>query len=82
MTFPGLVTNHLLRNMSYRVVAVFGGLLFTLGMFLTVFAHSMVHIVFTYSIIAGEFNIKVSTGYITNKEELLSNLTESLVHRD
>jgi hypothetical protein len=39
------------------VVAILGGLLFALGMFLTTFAHSMVHIVVTYSIIAGEYHI-------------------------
>jgi hypothetical protein len=55
--FAGLVTNQLLRSVSYRVVAVLGGLLFALGMLLTIFAHSMVHIVVTYSIIAGESNI-------------------------
>ncbi|XP_069674660.1 monocarboxylate transporter 9-like isoform X3 [Periplaneta americana] len=53
VNFTGLVTNHLLRSMTYRTVAVLGALLFTLGILLTIFAHSMVHIVITYSIIAG-----------------------------
>jgi hypothetical protein len=39
------------------MVAVLGGFLFALGMLLTIFAHSMLHIVITYSIIAGESNI-------------------------
>jgi hypothetical protein len=39
------------------VVALLGGFLFSLGMLLTVFAQSMVHIILTYSIIAGEFDI-------------------------
>jgi hypothetical protein len=47
--------------MSYRVVAILGGLLFSLGMLLTTFAHSMVHIVVTYSIISGEY--KMSDSY-------------------
>jgi hypothetical protein len=42
--------------MSYRVVAMLGAFIFALGMLLTVFAQSMVHIVVTYSIIAGEFD--------------------------
>ncbi|PNF41759.1 hypothetical protein B7P43_G03446 [Cryptotermes secundus] len=53
VNFTGLVTNRLLRTMSYRVVAMLGAFLFALGMLLTVFAQSMVHIVVTYSIIAG-----------------------------
>jgi hypothetical protein len=50
------MTNRLLRTVSYRVVAMLGGCLFALGMLLTVFAQSMVHIIVTYSIIAGEFD--------------------------
>lgn len=57
ITFAGLVTNRLLRTVSYRVVAMLGGFLFALGMLLTVFAQSIVHIIATYSIIAGEFDI-------------------------
>ncbi|KAJ9587652.1 hypothetical protein L9F63_018904, partial [Diploptera punctata] len=53
VNFTGLVTNHLLRMMSYRKVAIMGGLLFSAGIFLTIFAHSMVHIVATYSVMAG-----------------------------
>ncbi|XP_049959236.1 uncharacterized protein LOC126475429 [Schistocerca serialis cubense] len=53
VNFTGLVTNRLLRSMTYRMVSVIGGLMFTVGVMLTVFARSMVHIVITYSIIAG-----------------------------
>nr|CAD7458688.1 unnamed protein product [Timema tahoe] len=53
VNFTGLVTNHLLRSMSFRMVSVIGALLFTLGVMLTIFAQSMTHIVITYSIISG-----------------------------
>lgn len=53
VNFTGLVTNRLLRSMTYRMVSVIGGLMFTVGVMLTVFARSMAHIVITYSIIAG-----------------------------
>ncbi|XP_066994368.2 uncharacterized protein [Anabrus simplex] len=53
VNFTGLVTNHLLQSMSYRMVAIIGGLLFALGVMLTIFTDSMVQIVITYSIISG-----------------------------
>lgn len=53
VNFTGLVTNHLLQSMSYRMVSIIGGLLFSLGVLLTIFSESMVQIVITYSIIAG-----------------------------
>ncbi|PSN41453.1 hypothetical protein C0J52_14533 [Blattella germanica] len=53
VNFTGLVTNHLLHMMSYRKVAVLGGVLFTSGILLTICARSMVHIVVTYSVLAG-----------------------------
>ncbi|GLH01440.1 Uncharacterized protein GBIM_07590 [Gryllus bimaculatus] len=53
VNFTGLVTNYLLRTMSYRVVSVIGGLLFSVGIILTVVADSIIQVVITYSIIAG-----------------------------
>ncbi|KAJ8871271.1 hypothetical protein PR048_027579, partial [Dryococelus australis] len=49
----GLVTNHLLRKMSCRMVSVIGALVSTVGLMLTIFADSIGHIVITYSIISG-----------------------------
>ncbi|XP_063223977.1 uncharacterized protein LOC134531891 [Bacillus rossius redtenbacheri] len=53
VSFTGLVTNHLLRKMSYRMVSLIGALVSTVGLMLTIFADSIGHIVLTYSIVSG-----------------------------
>lgn len=53
--FTGLFTNYLLKSMTYRMVAVIGGMLFTVGIMLTTITHNVTQIVITYSIISGNY---------------------------
>lgn len=53
MNFSGLFVGPLLKEFSYRKVAVAGSLLCALGLALTSFASSMPHILGTYSVING-----------------------------
>lgn len=54
MNLSGLFVGPLLKEFSYRKVAVVGSLLCALGLALTSTADSMAHILTTYSIINGE----------------------------
>uniref|UniRef100_A0A7G3ARK7 Putative monocarboxylate transporter n=1 Tax=Lutzomyia longipalpis TaxID=7200 RepID=A0A7G3ARK7_LUTLO len=53
MNFSGLFVGPLLKEFSYRKVAIAGSFLCTLGLALTSFASSMPHILATYSVING-----------------------------
>ncbi|XP_055714008.1 uncharacterized protein LOC129808224 [Phlebotomus papatasi] len=53
MNFSGLFVGPLLKEFSYRKVAIAGSLLCTLGLALTSLASSMPHILATYSVING-----------------------------
>lgn len=54
MNFSGLFVGPLLKEFSYRKVAIFGSLLCGLGLALTSPAASVAHIIATYSVINGE----------------------------
>lgn len=54
MNFSGLFVGPLLKEFSYRKVAIAGALLCGLGLALTSPAKSMAHILITYSVINGE----------------------------
>lgn len=56
MNFSGLFVGPLLKEFSYRKVAIAGSLLCAIGLALTSPAQSMGHILATYSVINGEFN--------------------------
>lgn len=58
MNFSGLFVGPLLKEFSYRKVALAGALFCGLGLALTSPANSMAHIIMTYSVINGEFNMK------------------------
>jgi len=53
MNMSGLFVGPLLKEFSYRKVAFIGALMCALGLMLTSFAESMVHIIATYSVING-----------------------------
>lgn len=55
MNFSGLFVGPLLKEFSYRKVAIAGSLLCSLGLALTSPASSMAHILATYSVINGKF---------------------------
>ena len=55
MNFSGLFVGPLLKEFSYRKVAIFGALLCSLGLALTSPATNMAHIIATYSVINGEY---------------------------
>jgi MFS family permease len=55
MNLSGLFVGPLLKEFSYRKVAIVGSLLCSLGLALTAGAESMAHILTTYSVINGEF---------------------------
>lgn len=55
MNFSGLFVGPLLKEFSYRKVAIAGALLCALGLALTSPAKSMAHILATYSVINGEY---------------------------
>lgn len=55
MNFSGLFVGPLLKEFSYRKVALAGSLLCGLGLALTSPANSMAHIIMTYSVINGEW---------------------------
>lgn len=55
MNFSGLFVGPLLKEFSYRKVAIFGSLLCGLGLALTSPASSVAHIIATYSVINGEW---------------------------
>lgn len=57
MNFSGLFVGPLLKNYSYRKVAIAGALLCSLGLALTSPASSLAHILTTYSIINGKHTI-------------------------
>jgi MFS transporter, MCT family, solute carrier family 16 (monocarboxylic acid transporters), member 14 len=59
MNLSGLFVGPLLKEFSYRKVAIVGSLLCALGLALTAPATSMVHIITTYSVINGK-NIQLS----------------------
>lgn len=65
--FLGLFVGPLLKEFSYRKVAIFGSLLCGIGLAATSPASSMTHILMTYSIINGnlfeEFNRKFETNF-------------------
>lgn len=54
MNFSGLFVGPLLKEFSYRKVAIFGSLLCSLGLALTSPAKSMPHILATFSVINGK----------------------------
>lgn len=54
MNFSGLFVGPLLKEFSYRKVAIFGALLCSLGLALTSPAQNMAHILTTFSIINGK----------------------------
>lgn len=54
MNLSGLFVGPLLKEFSYRKVAIVGSLLCSLGLALTASAESMAHILITYSVINGE----------------------------
>ena len=54
MNLSGLFVGPLLKEFSYRKVAIVGSLLCALGLALTSGATSMAHILATYSVINGE----------------------------
>lgn len=54
MNFSGLFVGPLLKEFSYRKVAIAGSLLCSLGLALTSPAKSMAHILATYSVINGK----------------------------
>lgn len=54
MNFSGLFVGPLLKEFSYRKVAIAGSLLCGLGLALTSPANSIAHILATYSVINGE----------------------------
>lgn len=56
MNFSGLFVGPLLKEFSYRKVAIAGSLLCSLGLALTSPASSMAHILATYSVINGKFS--------------------------
>lgn len=53
VNFSGLLVGPLLKKYSYRQVSFFGSLLSCSGLILTSRANSMIHIICTYSILAG-----------------------------
>ncbi|XP_049832402.1 monocarboxylate transporter 1-like [Schistocerca gregaria] len=53
MQFSGLLVAPLLKKYSIRQVSVFGGCLVVVGVTLTSFANSVIHIIVTYSICVG-----------------------------
>ncbi|KZC12316.1 Monocarboxylate transporter 12 [Dufourea novaeangliae] len=53
VNFSGLLIGPLLKRFSYRKVAFFGSLLSCIGLILTSFANSIMHIICTYSILGG-----------------------------
>lgn len=55
MNFSGLFVGPLLKEFSYRKVAIAGALLCFLGLALTSPATSMAHILATYSVINGKW---------------------------
>lgn len=55
MNFSGLFVGPLLKEFSYRKVALAGSLLCGLGLALTSPAKSMAHILITYSVVNGKF---------------------------
>lgn len=55
MNFSGLFVGPLLKEFSYRKVAIAGSLLCSLGLALTSSAKSMPHILATFSVINGEY---------------------------
>lgn len=57
MNFSGLFVGPLLREFSYRKVAIAGALLCALGLALTSPAKSMAHILATYSVINGKSRV-------------------------
>lgn len=57
--FSGLFVGPLIRAFSYRKVSIVGSLLVALGLILTFPAKSMAHILATYSIINGKFNVHI-----------------------
>lgn len=59
MNFSGLFVGPLLKEFSYRKVALAGSLLVGLGLALTSPANSMAHILITYSVINGKMNINI-----------------------
>lgn len=63
MNLSGLLVGPLLKEFSYRKVAIFGSLLCAFGLALTASAESMAHILVTYSVINGElmrYRLKLS----------------------
>lgn len=59
MNFSGLFVGPLLKEFSYRKVAIAGSLLCSMGLALTSPANSMAHILATYSVINGKFSIRI-----------------------
>ena len=55
MNLSGLFVGPLLKEFSYRKVAIVGSLLCALGLALTAPAKSMAHILMTYSVINGKY---------------------------
>jgi MFS transporter, MCT family, solute carrier family 16 (monocarboxylic acid transporters), member 14 len=59
MNLSGLFVGPLLKEFSYRKVAIVGSLLCALGLALTSNAESMAHILITYSVVNGELSLKL-----------------------
>lgn len=55
MNLSGLFVGPLLKEFSYRKVAIVGSLLCALGLALTAPAKSMTHILMTYSVVNGKY---------------------------
>jgi hypothetical protein len=51
----GLITGAVIKRFSYRKVAIVGGILFSTGIFFASMATTMTHLLFSYSLLSGEF---------------------------
>lgn len=68
INFIGLLSSPFLKKYSYRTVAIFGASLMTTGIFFTTFANSYCTLLFTVSILTGEYQaIILSTNYAIKK---------------
>lgn len=67
MNLSGLFVGPLLKKFSYRKVAIGGALLCSLGLILTSFCTTMLHIICTYSILNGiGVGLATSAGILTD----------------
>lgn len=63
MNLSGLFVGPLLKEFSYRKVAIVGSLLCAIGLAMTSTAESMAHILTTYSVINGKHQLKFKIAF-------------------